>query len=115
MWRASVSKTTYSNLFAIIGTQFGGDTNTFNIPNYKGAFLRGADASSIARNVGPLLNVSQVDAIQNHTHHIVLPPVVTELSIDMTSADPAGNRSVVRNVYSKIEIPYDPSRIYSHR
>jgi len=42
---AAVSRTTYSALFAVIGTLYGpGDgANTFNIPDYRGYFLRGWD------------------------------------------------------------------------
>ncbi len=46
----AVSRVTYSSLFAIIGTNFGpGDgTSTFNVPDYRGCFLRGLGASSAA-------------------------------------------------------------------
>ncbi len=39
----AVSRTTYSELFELIGTKFGvGDgTTTFNVPDYRGKFLRG--------------------------------------------------------------------------
>ena len=44
----AVSRTTYSELFAVIGTSFGaGDgSTTFNIPDLRGEFLRGAGANS---------------------------------------------------------------------
>jgi microcystin-dependent protein len=43
----AVSRTTYADLFAIIGTKFGvGDgTTTFNIPNLKGRSFFGYDFS----------------------------------------------------------------------
>jgi len=42
---AAVSRTTYAELFAIIGTTYGsGDgSTTFNLPEYRGEFLRGWD------------------------------------------------------------------------
>ncbi len=42
---AEVSRTTYAALFAVIGiTHGGGDAvNTFNVPDYRGRFLRGVD------------------------------------------------------------------------
>lgn len=42
---AAVSRTTYADLFAAIGTTFGaGDgVNTFNLPDMRGEFARGAD------------------------------------------------------------------------
>lgn len=44
----AVSRTTYSALFAVIGTSFGsGDgSTTFNIPDLRGEFLRGAGTNS---------------------------------------------------------------------
>ena len=44
---ASVSRTTYADLFAVIGTTYGNvDANTFNVPDYRGEFLRGWDNGS---------------------------------------------------------------------
>lgn len=42
---AAVSRTTYSTLFAVIGTTFGiGDgSTTFNVPDLRGEFIRGWD------------------------------------------------------------------------
>lgn len=44
----AVNRTTYSRLFTAIGTMYGsGDgTTTFNVPDYRGQFLRGFDNSS---------------------------------------------------------------------
>lgn len=44
----AVSRVTYSDLFSIIGTNFGaGDgTTTFNLPDYRGKFLRGLGGDS---------------------------------------------------------------------
>lgn len=44
----AVSRTTYEKLFEIIGTNFGsGDgTTTFNLPDYRGKFLRGLGGNS---------------------------------------------------------------------
>ncbi|MCB0383590.1 MAG: tail fiber protein [Psychroserpens sp.] len=45
---SAVSRTTYANLFALIGTTYGaGDgSTTFNLPDYRGKFLRGLDSGS---------------------------------------------------------------------
>lgn len=45
-----VSRTTYATLFSIIGTNFGaGDgSTTFNLPDYRGKFLRGLGGDSAA-------------------------------------------------------------------
>lgn len=53
------SRTTYSDLYSAIGTTWGiGDgTTTFNVPNLKGAFLRGLDTSgTVDRNGSFSLN-----------------------------------------------------------
>ena len=44
----AVSRTTYAELFELIGTKFGsGDgTTTFNVPDYRGKFLRGLGGNS---------------------------------------------------------------------
>ena len=48
----AVSRTKYADLFALIGTNFGaGDgSTTFNLPDYRGKFLRGLGGDS-ANNV----------------------------------------------------------------
>ncbi len=66
---SAVSRTTYSNLFLAIGTAHGaGDgANTFNLPDYRGMFLRGFDAG---RGVDPAraFASSQTDEIKSHNH-----------------------------------------------
>ena len=46
----AISRTSYATLFGIIGTNFGeGDgTTTFNLPDYRGKFLRGLGGDSAA-------------------------------------------------------------------
>lgn len=80
---AAVSRTLYANLFAVIGTTHGiGDgSTTFNLPDYRGRFLRMVDGtagrdpdknSRIAMNPGGNTgnNVGSVQgfAIQSHSH-----------------------------------------------
>lgn len=64
----AISRTDYWKLFEVIGTTFGsGDgINTFNLPNYCGAFLRGTGTNGIY--TGPDLNTSQNHATQTHNH-----------------------------------------------
>jgi microcystin-dependent protein len=80
---ASVSQSTYPDLFAVIGTAWGqtGDAGTFNLPDMRGLFLRGRNRSSggdpgagsrtalqtggaTADNVGSY----QADEVKQHTH-----------------------------------------------
>ena len=46
----AVSRSTYSVLFTAISTTFGvgNGTTTFNVPNFKGAFLRGASTQTVS-------------------------------------------------------------------
>ena len=65
----AISRTTYSALFAVIGTTYGaGDgSTTFNLPNLLGEFIRGWDDG---RGVDParVFGSSQEDAFQGHIH-----------------------------------------------
>ena len=79
---ASVSRTTYSALFDVIGTAFGtASGTTFNLPDFQGRFLRGRDnsagrdpgaASRTAQNTGGATgdNVGSVQttSIADHKH-----------------------------------------------
>lgn len=65
----AVSRITYSGLFAMISTLYGaGDgSTTFNIPDLRGAFVRGWDD---ARGLDPGRSFAsyQEDAFKSHTH-----------------------------------------------
>ncbi len=62
---AAVSRTVYGTLFAAIGTNYGaGDgANTFNLPDLRGEFIRGADRG---RGVDP---GRAVGSAQKASHH----------------------------------------------
>ncbi len=66
---AAVSRTTYSALFAVIGTSFGvGDgSTTFNVPNFMGYFPRGYDSGGTV-DPGRTFGSTQLDAMQGHKH-----------------------------------------------
>ncbi len=73
---SAVDRTTYADLFALIGETYGiGDgSTTFNLPDYRGQFLRGAGthssqtmANGTAYNGGSLGNYEE-DGFQGHTH-----------------------------------------------
>lgn len=66
---AAVSRSTYSRLFAAIGTVFGtGDgSTTFNLPDLRGEFVRSwADDRSV--DTGRVFGSAQVDDFKSHTH-----------------------------------------------
>jgi phage-related tail fiber protein len=78
----AVSRTTYADLFAAIGTAHGtgNGSTTFNVPDYRGRFLRGVDggagndpdrasrtAMASGGSAGDLVGSVQADAFQNFT------------------------------------------------
>ena len=61
----AVSRTDYADLFEVIGTQFGegnGET-TFNVPDYRGKFLRGLGGNSAAD-----IYTAQAEGLPDHDH-----------------------------------------------
>ena len=60
----AVSRTTYSALFGILGTNFGaGDgSTTFNVPDYRDCFLRGLGTQNNS------FYVKQSQGLPNHSH-----------------------------------------------
>lgn len=79
---AAVSRATYGNLFAALGTNYGaGDgATTFNLPDLRGEFIRGADQGR-GVDAGRALGSGQGDAMQGHWHEIALYPGVVSAGI----------------------------------
>lgn len=69
----AVSRTIYADLFAAIGTSFGdGDgSTTFNLPDFRGEFLRGWDDGR-GVDSGRALGSAQGDSFKSHNHDGVL-------------------------------------------
>lgn len=68
---SAVSRTTYSDLFTAIGTTWGsGDgSTTFNVPDLRGGFLRGAGSQTYTRtHDGGTVGQKTVDTIKDHGH-----------------------------------------------
>ena len=73
---SAVSRTTYAALFAAIGTVWGvGDgSNTFNVPDLRGAFVRGTGSNGTANMAdgndfaGPSVGATENDQMQGHFH-----------------------------------------------
>ena len=65
----AVSRATYADLFAVIGTTFGnGDgSTTFNLPDLRGEFIRGWDDGRSVDS-GRLLGSAQTEEVGPHTH-----------------------------------------------
>jgi microcystin-dependent protein len=70
---SAVNRTTYSALFAVIGTTYGsGDgSTTFNLPNTQGVFLRGA-GSQVVNSVTYTgeYGTTSSDSLQGHEHTV---------------------------------------------
>ena len=65
----AVSRTTYADLFAVIGTDYGaGDGwGTFNLPDDRAQFIRGWD-NSAGIDTGRVFGSLQADEFKAHTH-----------------------------------------------
>ncbi|WP_255439527.1 phage tail protein [Comamonas sp. Z3] len=76
---AAISRATYGTLFAAIGTNYGaGDgATTFNLPDLRGEFLRGADRGR-GVDAGRAIGSAQGDAIRNISGSIT---TVTKTSV----------------------------------
>lgn len=70
---AAVSRATYAALFAAIGTMYGvGDgATTFNLPDYRAEFLRGADQGR-GVDAGRAVGSAQAQDVQPHSHVVPL-------------------------------------------
>lgn len=92
---SAVSRTTYSALFAAISTAYGvGDgSTTFNLPDTRNVFLRGANAST--RSIGgithPAVTVGTTtgDQMQGHYHRYVRSSSMTLTNSDTGQLAPA--------------------------
>ena len=65
----AVSRTTYAALFAAIGTTYGAGTGgtTFNLPDLRGIFVRGAGTNTNGTASGTF-GQKQADSVEPHTH-----------------------------------------------
>ncbi len=67
----TVSRTTYSRLYTVIGTVYGAGngSSTFNVPDMRGQFMRGYDAG---RGIDPTraFGSTQEDMLKAHSHRV---------------------------------------------
>ena len=68
---AAISRTTYADLFAALGTTFGSGngSTTFNLPDLRGEFPRGWDDGR-GIDSGRAIGTSQADDFKSHNHGI---------------------------------------------
>lgn len=72
---AAVSRSTYAQLFSVIGTTYGsGDgSTTFNLPNTQGIFLSGAGSQTIGgQTYTRALGVKENDNFEAHSHFVAV-------------------------------------------
>lgn len=88
---AAVSRTTYANLFAAIGTTYGAGngTTTFNLPDLRGMFVRGWD-NGRSLDPGRALGSKQLAANNPHTHI----PTVSNPAHSHTISDPGHGHTI---------------------
>lgn len=119
---AAVSRTVYADLFAAIATVWGvGDgSTTFNIPDYRGVFVRGLDEGA-GLDTGRTIGVYQADSFKSHTHGIPnLPLLLNDTDRGLTASNfsidnvdnsritqpTGGNETVPKNFPSPYIIKY---------
>jgi microcystin-dependent protein len=112
---ASVSKTTYASLFAVISNTYGTSTDPatlFKLPDLRGYFVRGLDGGA-GVDVGRVLGTSQVDENKAHGHTVsnltaggatyyiqspIIPANTTYASATLTNTSVTGTESRPKNV-----------------
>ena len=80
---SAVSRTTYADLFAIIGTTFGvgNGSTTFGLPDLRDKFVVGAGTSYNNNDTGgEATHVLTIDEMPAHTHHLGFTPSATTLA-----------------------------------
>jgi hypothetical protein len=70
----ALSRTTYADLFAVIGTTFGSGTNqtTFNIPDLRGEFIRGYSAGRSGVDANRFFGSAQSESFKEHSHDLYI-------------------------------------------
>lgn len=108
---AAVSRTTYADLFTAISDNYGnGDgSTTFNLPDFRGYFLRGYDnsagndpdaASRTDRGdgtTGDAVGTKQADRLESHRHYMT---AVDQLASGGTGANVNGSGSIDYTSYT---------------
>ena len=108
----AISRTEYASLFAVIGTSFGsGDgSTTFNIPDLRGEFLRGAGTNSHSGEgnggaVGEHQDATTIDSsiMEQSTHRLVKAFAGDVNYTDVTNADSSNRTGLTGSAYFAVE------------
>ena len=108
---ASLLRTDYAELFAVIGTAFGSaDSTHFNIPDLRGEFLRGAGTNSHSGqgsggSVGQHQNATTLDnnIMEQSTHRLVKAFSGDANYNDVTNADSSSRTGLTGSAYFAVE------------
>jgi hypothetical protein len=66
---ANISRTTYADLFAVIGTMYGSASgSTFKTPSMQGAFVRGYNDGTTGNDANRVYGAAQAEDYKSHTH-----------------------------------------------
>ena len=100
---SSLDRTTYANLFAVLGVIYGNADGThFNLPDYRGRFLRGwahgqtTDPDKATRTDrgdtqgGDYVGTKQADELKSHLHNVVSGPSAGGTTRNTAGANDAG-------------------------
>ncbi|MEJ1390130.1 MAG: phage tail protein [Candidatus Sedimenticola sp. (ex Thyasira tokunagai)] len=89
---ATLSRTTYADLFAKIGTTYGaGDgSTTFHLPDLRGEFIRGWDHGR-GVDAGRAIGSSQTDDLKSHSHTLTASSTIEGTSSDIDRNDGIGS------------------------
>jgi microcystin-dependent protein len=111
----SLPKAAYPELFAVLGTLYGGTSDSFRIPDYRGLFLRGVDAGAgmdpdAAKRIGPAgtgagggIGSLQCDALQEHKH--------SYRAVTLTTPTGSGNAGGQTAAFEQTTVPDPPARL----
>ena len=123
----ALSTITYANLFSVISGTFGAgpggpSSNTFRVPDYRAAFLRGSGTNGTENRYsgGSITGFPQYDTIKSHNHQYtrsyytlsfnimrILRSITSYLSFNITQGDVVENNLSINNNDSTHEMTTD--------
>jgi microcystin-dependent protein len=93
---SDVSRTTYADLFAVIGTTYGSiDSLTFKVPDMRANFPLGANGSYALASTGGTKNVTLTTTeLPAHSHTVTDPGHIHDYTFLQGTASPTGSGGV---------------------